>query len=295
MENNVSIAILDTGVAPVDDLGRRGSRIIAAADFINNKAYLYDDNGHGTHVAGIAAGDGFLSQGRHVGVAPRANIVSVKVLDDAGRGKATDALAGIQWIIDNSERYNIRVANLSIGTFDSGSTDPLVRAVEAAWDCGIVMVIAAGNNGPERQSITSPGTSRKVITVGAIDDDNAVDVGGSTVKNFSGRGPTLECIVKPDFVATGCGVVAVKSNSSEMSAARRAKLKVVDEHYVQMSGTSMASPQIAGAVALMLTIRPQLTPDEVKLRLKHSAVDMRFSPNKQGWGMPCIERLLADL
>ena len=224
-----------------------------------------------------------------------ASVTSVKVLDEAGRGNATDALAGIQWIIDNAERYNIRVANLSIGTIDSGSTDPLVRAVEAAWERGIVMVIAAGNNGPARQSITSPGTSRRVITVGAIDDDNLVDVGGNSVKNFSGRGPTLECIVKPDFVAPGCGIVSVKSNSPEMPAARRDKLKVVDKHYVEMSGTSMASPQIAGAVAVLLSMRPQLTPDEVKLRLKHSAVDMRFSPNRQGWGVPSIEKLLANL
>ena len=121
-------------------------------------------------MAGIAAGDGRMSYGRHRGVAPNANIVSVKVLDAAGRGNATDALAGIQWVIDNRERYNIRVANLSIGTKDTGSNDPLVRAVEAAWDAGIVMIVAAGNNGPAKQSITSPGTSRKVITVGASDD-----------------------------------------------------------------------------------------------------------------------------
>jgi len=248
-----------------------------------------------THVAGIAAGDGAMSFGRHVGVAPMSNIVAVKVLDDAGRGNATDALAGIQWIIDNASRYNIRVANLSIGTIDSGRMDPLVKAVEAAWDCGIVMVIAAGNNGPARQTITSPGTSRKVITVGAVDDDNVVDVGGNAMKNFSGRGPTLECIVKPDFVAVGCGVVAAKSNSPELSAGRIEKLKVVDEHYVRMSGTSMASPRIAGAVALLLSKRPDLTPDQVKLSLKHSAIDMHFSPNKQGWGMLDVGVLMANI
>jgi serine protease AprX len=245
-------------------------------------------------VAGVAAGNGIMSRGKYRGVAPEANIVAVKVLDDAGRGNATDALAGIQWVIDNQERYNIRVANLSIGTIDVGSTDPLVRAVEAAWDAGIVMVIAAGNNGPRKQSITSPGTSRKAITVGASDDQNIVDIGGSNMKNFSGRGPTLECIVKPDIVAPGCGIISCLTNSPELSEKRLAKMKIVDDYYVQMSGTSMASPRIAGAIVLLLAKYPKMTPNEVKLRLKHTAVDLRFSPNRQGWGMLDIDGLLKN-
>jgi len=256
---------------------------------------LFDckEQNHGTHVAGVAAGNGAMSQGKYMGIAPEAGIVAIKVLDEAGRGNATDALAGIQWVIDNKRRYNIRVANLSIGTLDVGSTDPLVKAVEAAWDEGIVMVIAAGNNGPRKQSITSPGTSRKAITVGAADDQNFVDIGGSSMKNFSGRGPTTECIIKPDIVAPGCGIISCLTNSSEVSEKRITKMKVVDEWYVQMSGTSMASPRIAGAVALLLQKYPNLTPDEVKLRLKHSALDLRFSRNRQGWGMLDIEKLLS--
>ena len=287
--NKIGIAILDTGVAPVDDL-----HILTSVDFVNKRTHAYDDNGHGTHVAGIAAGNGAKSYGRHMGVAPGAGIVAVKVLDEAGRGNATDALAGIQWIIDNRLLYNIRVANLSIGTLDSGSADPLVRAVEAAWDAGIVMVIAAGNNGPAKQSITSPGTSRKVITVGAADDHNLVDIAGSSLKNFSGRGPTLECIIKPDIVAPGCGIISALSNSAEMSEERLKRLKVVDEYYVKMSGTSMASPRIAGAIALLLSKYPNISPNEVKLRLKNSAVDMRLSPNRQGWGLLDIGRFLTQ-
>ncbi|MDR2183574.1 MAG: S8 family peptidase [Clostridiales bacterium] len=242
----------------------------------------------------MAAGNGAMSFGRHRGVAPQAGLVAVKVLDDAGRGNATDALAGIQWVIDNRERYNIRVANLSIGTIDVGSTDPLVRAVEAAWDVGIVMVVAAGNNGPKKQSITSPGTSRKAITVGASDDQNFVDIGGSNMKDFSGRGPTSECIIKPDIVAPGCGIISCLTNSPELSEKRLAKMKVVDEYYVQMSGTSMASPRIAGAVALLLSKYPDMTPNEVKLALKRSAIDLRFSPNRQGWGILDIDEFLKN-
>jgi len=245
-------------------------------------------------VAGVAAGNGIMSHGRHKGIAYEADLVAIKVLDEAGRGNATDALAGIQWVIDNHKKHNIRVANLSIGTMDVGSADPLVRAVEAAWDAGIVMVIAAGNNGPKKQSITSPGTSRKAITVGAADDQNFVDVGGSNMKNFSGRGPTSECIVKPDIVAPGCGIISCLTNSEELSETRLAKMKVVDEHYVQMSGTSMAAPRIAGAVALLLSKRPEMTPNEVKLALKKCAVDLRFSRNRQGWGMLDINGLLSN-
>ena len=286
----VSIAILDTGVAPVDDL-----RLLANVDFVNRRQHPYDDNGHGTHVAGIAAGNGARSNGRHMGVAPGAGIVAIKVLDEAGRGNAADALAGMQWIIDNGARYNIRVANLSIGTLDTGSADPLVKVVEAAWDAGIVMVVAAGNNGPAKQSITSPGTSRKVITVGASDDHNLVDIAGNSLKNFSGRGPTLECVVKPDIVTPGCGIISTLSNSPEMSEARLKKLKIVDDFYVKMSGTSMASPRIAGAVALMLSKNPNLSPDEVKIRLKNSAANLHLSPNRQGWGLLDINVFLSKI
>ena len=140
----------------------------------------------------------------------------------------------------------------------------------------------------------SPATSRKVITVGASDDQNFADVGGSSLKNFSGRGPTLECIVKPNIVAPGCGIISCLSNSPELGEERLSKLKVLDNYYVQMSGTSMASPRIAGAVALLLSKWPALSPDEVKLALKHSALDLRFSPNRQGWGLLDVQKLLTN-
>ena len=289
----ISIAILDTGIAPVRDLISPTNRILASIDFVNKLSHAYDDNGHGTHVAAIAAGNGLMSNGVHRGVAPQAGVVSVKVLDEEGRGNATDALAGIQWIIDNKNLYNIKVANLSIGTMDVGVADPLVKAVEAAWDAGIVMVIAAGNNGPKKQSITSPGTSRKVITVGASDDQNPVDIAGNAMKNFSGRGPTLDCIVKPDILAPGCGIISCLSNSPELCPTRVAKMNLVGGHYVRMSGTSMASPQIAGACALLLLKYPKLSPNDVKLRLKNTAINLQFSPNRQGWGLLDIDGLLG--
>ncbi len=123
-----------------------------------------------THVAGIAAGNGIRSKGKYCGIAPEANIVAIKILTKEGKGNAADVLAGIQWLVDHASLYDIKVANLSLGTNNTSSTDLMVRAVEAAWAKGITMVIAAGNNGPDFGTITSPGISRKVITVGASDD-----------------------------------------------------------------------------------------------------------------------------
>jgi len=240
------------------------------------------------------AGNGMASYGAYVGLNPQADLVSVKVLDADGRGSSADALAGLQWVVGNKDRYGIRVANLSIGTTDAGGGDPLVRAVDAAWDAGIVMVIAAGNGGPHVSSVTSPGISRKVITVGAYDDADCVDAFGAQLRNFSGRGPTSECVIKPDILASGCGIVSLLSNSSEMSPERLARMQVIMDSYVKMSGTSMASPQVAGAVSLLLTKYPQLMPDAVKLALKHSAKSLNMPPNRQGWGILDVDALLRQ-
>ncbi len=290
----ITIAVLDTGVAPVDDLVLPKNRIIAFKDFVNGETEPYDDNCHGTHVAGIAAGNGYRSKGKYMGISPEANIVAVKILDDEGKGNAGDVLAGIQWIVDNKERYNIRVANLSIGTDDIGSKDPLVRAVEAAWDAGIVMTIAAGNNGPSPNTVTSPGISRKVITVGASDDNKTVTIWGDTLQNFSGRGPTGECIVKPDIIAPGSDIVSCLSSSVSISSMEAKKLKIVDKFYTQMSGTSMSTPIVAGAVASLLQRKPNLTPDQVKLKLKYSTVSLNYSQNQQGWGLLNVERFVLS-
>ncbi len=288
----ITLAILDTGIAPVDDLCYPKNRIIAFKDFVNGKNEPYDDNAHGTHVAGIAAGNGHCSDGKYSGIAPECNIVSIKILDNNGHGNASDVLAGLQWLMDNREKYNIRIANLSIGTIDAGSNDPLVRAVEYAWDKGIVMTIAAGNNGPDARTVTSPGISKKVITVGASDDHKSSTIWGASLVNFSGRGPTSECIVKPDVLAPGADIISCLSTSDGISEKRRAELKLVSEHYVRMSGTSMATPVLSGAIALLLEKYPHLKPDDVKYLLKKSAVSLNYPKNQQGWGLLNIQELL---
>lgn len=154
----ISIAFIDTGICKNNDFD---SRIKCFYDVVNHKNYVYDDCGHGTHVAGICSGSGANSNGKYRGIAPESNIVMIKALDFEGKGTASDVLTGIQWIADNCKKYNIRILNMSIGAGITNTKDPLVRAAEILWDMGIVVVAAAGNNGPQKGTISSPGISKK--------------------------------------------------------------------------------------------------------------------------------------
>lgn len=259
---DITIAFLDTGICYIPDFQ---GRILYFKDFINNKRVIYDDNGHGTHVAGIAS-----SNGIYKGLAPKSNIIALKVLNSSGQGNASDVLAGIQWIANNYKKYNIRIVNLSIGTSTSVKNDPLVDAVEKLWDMGIVVVTAAGNNGPNPGTISSPGTSKKIITVGSSDDEKYNKI-------FSGRGPTRDCIIKPDILAPGNNITSCKCTIGT---------------YKKLSGTSMSTPIISGAIALLLEKEPKLSPDDVKYMLKLSSTSLNMPPNRQGWGLLNVENLL---
>ncbi len=285
----IGIAILDTGISAVNDFISPNNRIIAFKDFINNKKAPYDDNGHGTHVAGIAGGNGINSLGRYKGIAPSCNLIAVKVLDSEGKGNAGDVLAGMQWVIDNKKRYNIKILNLSIGTNNTSLDDPLVKAVEKAWNIGIAVTIAAGNNGPKKSSISSPAISKKVITIGASDDHKHANFFGNTLINFSGRGPTLECIVKPDIIAPGVNIVSCLSKNI---TANKNEIKVIDNSYFALSGTSMATPIVSGGIALLLEKYKDLKPDDIKLMLKKCSVSLNLPKNQQGWGLIDINKLL---
>lgn len=289
----VTIAVVDTGIHPSRDFE---GRIVVFKDFVNNVVNPHDDNCHGTHVAGIAAGSGVSSGGKYGGIAPLANIAAIKSLDVDGGGESCSVLSGLQWVLENHRSYNIRIANLSVGTNEAMSKDLLVRAVESLWDAGIVMVVAAGNNGDAPGSITSPGISKKVITVGASDDFIPIDMGSAGImKDYSGRGPTYDCIIKPNILAPGTGIVSCLSK--DLSPQRMAHISslIIDEHHVCLSGTSMSTPVVSGAVALLLEARPDLTPDEVKLVLKHSARDIKKPPNQQGWGLLDIGKMLGGI
>lgn len=258
----VGAALLDTGIYPHMDFK---NRIWAFFDFVSYKSRPYDDNGHGTHVAGILAGDGTASMGKYKGMAPGCGITALKVLDRHGNGSKENVLQAFQWILENRRKYKIRIVNISVGTTyrTKNDQDVLIQGVEKLWDEGLVVVAAAGNQGPEPGSVTAPGCSKKVITVGSSD----MLSGNSAV---SGRGPTFECVCKPDIVAPGNKVISCASGESSP--------------YGVKSGTSMSTPLISGAIALMLEKDPCLTNVEIKMMLKESADDMGLPRNQQGWG-----------
>ena len=297
----IGVAILDTGINLHKDFTDNGEnkRILVFKDLINRRDEMYDDNGHGTHIAGIIGGNGLASRGKYVGVAPKCNLIILKVLNYKGDGNISDVLAGLQWIIDNKKKYNIRIVNISVGTTTKERGDEnslLVRGVNAAWDSGLVVVVAAGNNGPNPMSISTPGISRKVITVGSSDDNVSVELFGSRKTDYSGRGPTLACIKKPDIVAPGSNIVscnAGKYNNRYRGNPFMGGKQDYSMLYTVKSGTSMATPIVSGAVALLLELYPQMTNKDVKIKLRNSAIDLGYEGNKQGWGLLNIPNLLS--
>ncbi|MED2970768.1 S8 family peptidase [Fictibacillus sp. B-59209] len=285
----VAIAVVDTGVYPHADLKER---IVAFKDLVNQKTETYDDNGHGTHCAGDAAGNGYLSDGKYKGPAPEANIVGVKVLNKTGSGSLSTVIAGVQWCMDNKEKYGIKIISMSLGSqaTQPAAEDPVVKIVEEAWKQGIVVCIAAGNEGPDEKTISSPGISPKVITVGAMDDQNTIERTDDIPADFSSRGPTIDGITKPDLLTPGVNIVSLRSPGSYLD--KVSKSSRVAENYFSLSGTSMATPICAGVAALVLQQNPELTPDEVKEKLLNSAEDWGLPRNTQGKGYLDVSKLI---
>lgn len=280
----ITAAVLDTGLAPHPDLK---GRVLAFKDCIGGRRTFYDESGHGTHVAGILAGDGKLSGGVLAGMAPEAKLVILKVLDEKGEGNIAHIIEGIEWIKRNWRRYGIRIVNLSAGAkegLDAEKERRLVEAVEELWDIGLVVVVSAGNYGPGRGTVAIPGTSKKVITVGAIGLRTENGKGGRTEVEIgcSGQGPTSGCIVKPDLVAPGYRIISCNKMTPEDP-----------KPYTIKSGTSMATPVVAGAVALLLSKYPDMSSVEVKLRLRESCVRIGDA-GMYGWGCLMVDRLLAE-
>ena len=267
----ITAAVLDTGIYPHRDFG---SRIRVFQDFISYRTKPYDDNGHGTHVCGILCGDGSSSLGKHKGMAPDCEIAALKVLDRFGNGNKETVLRAFEWLLKYREQYGIRIVNISVGTTykTRNDHDALIQGVERLWDEGLVIVTAAGNQGPKPASITAPGCSRKVITVGSSD----LLEGKAGV---SGRGPTFECVCKPDIVAPGKAIISCSPGPSAS--------------YSVKTGTSMSTPLISGAIALMLEKNPKLTNLEIKMMLKDSADDLGLPRNQQGWGKFNCKRFLS--
>jgi serine protease AprX len=294
----IGIAVIDSGIANVDDLKGK----IVYSQLLNTGATPGDLYGHGTHVAGILAGSGKDSTGSQYlrtfhGVAQGVSLIDLQVLDQDGAGTDSFTIAGIEQAIALASKYNIRVINLSLGrpVFESYTQDPLCQAVEQAWKAGITVVVAAGNYGRANPTttfgygtITAPGNDPYVITVGAMNDMGTPILSDDVITTYSSKGPTLfDMIAKPDIVAPGNLIDSLESPKNSLLAAypqlgipvdlyTNTTSTAISANYMQLSGTSMSTPFVSAAAALMLQQHPTLTPDQIKARLMKTADKTTF-------------------
>lgn len=286
--NGIGVAILDSGILPHPDFVRNGNRILRFVDFTEEAKehrhgipipQYHDPAGHGTHVAGILCGDGVMSAGKYCGLAPKSHMVCCRVLDEKGEGSATVVGEAIRWVIANKEKYGIRILNLSFGSTENGTkaAAELNTLAECAWDCGLVVVASSGNSGPKPGSVTAPGSSKKVITVG-----------GEAIDLKPGRGPTFECVMKPELIAPSSGIMSTAASGGSYGK------RGVRYYYIGRSGTSMATPMVSGAIAVLLGCIPELSNKEVKQILRDSAVSTGFSKEIQGWGRVNLQNMLHE-
>jgi serine protease AprX len=279
----VTVAVVDTGVEPVADLA---GRVIGGVDFSADEDPYDDLFGHGTFIAGLIAGNGASSNGAYKGVAPNANIVSIKIASRDGASDVSHVLAGIQWAVSFKDTYGIRVINLSLGTDSTQSyyLSPLNAAVERAWDAGIVVTVSSSNRGPNPGTVTKPGDDPLVVTVGALDDKGTPGRGDDIMAGYSGAGPTAaNGLIKPDLVASGRSLIGLRVPGSKVDAAYPGSR--VGTNYFKGSGTSFSTGVTSGAVALLLDREPGLTPDQVKARLLGTAAAGPVgNPNVDGHG-----------
>jgi len=263
----VGVAIVDSGVMAHEDYKDRISLFIDLTK--DQKEEPYDEHGHGTHIAGIIAGDGKRSKGKYVGVAPEANIIGIKVLNHFGGGYLSAYIRGIQLAVENMDEYNIKVLNFSLGLNQNSSYhfDPMAMAVEEAVKAGLTVVVAGGNEGHMTGTISTPGIAPNAITVGGL-DDRAMPT--KRVARFSSYGPTrYDNIMKPDVIAPGYEIYSTS----------------ISNNYIDRTGTSMSAPIVSGLAAMLYQLKPDLTPDEVKEIIKETAVPLPKEPEyAQGKG-----------
>jgi serine protease AprX len=306
----VGVAVIDTGVAgdAPDFKGADGrSRIVANVVTSPFAATAGDGFGHGTHVAGIIAGNSFSRApkdpfyGKYIGIAPESNLIAIKASDDAGNATILDVINGIAFAVDHKADFNIRVLNLSLSTDTpvSYKLDPLDAAVEYAWRKGIVVVAAAGNRGAASDAVKyAPANDPYVISVGGIDEQ--ANSGQGKRADWSSVGTTQDGIAKPEVLAPGAHIVSVLAPGSAFL--QLCPNCAIGGSYFKAGGTSMAAPVVAGAAALLLQARPSLTPDQVKALLmgtdkfvpgeKTGQIDIERAVFTQTYSVPAVNRYL---
>ena len=283
----IGVAVIDSGVTTWhDDLagGPGTQRVDAFVDFVNGASSPYDDNGHGTHVAGIIAGNGFDSSGARTGIAPGVHLVALKVLDAQSRGRISSLIAAFGYLVANRDSLHVRIVNVSVGAqvAESYNTDLLTQAARRAVDAGLIVIAAAGNNGrangePQYGGVTAPGNAPWVLTVGAFSHQGTADRSDDVMAAFSSRGPTkADYLAKPDLVAPGVGIESLSDPGSTLYTTRSSALLggTVSTSYLPylcLTGTSQATPVVSGTAALMLQANPALTPNAVKAILQFTS------------------------
>ncbi len=274
----ISIAIVDTGIDashPDFYFDNGTSKIKFSVSFVPGEDSR-DYFGHGTHVAGIAAGTGKASGYKFVGVAPEASLYNVKVLNSGGIGYTSWVIAGIEFAVN----HTASVINLSLGAnTNNDGTDPLSLACDWAVEQGVTVVVAAGNAGPDEYTVGSPACARNVITVGATTKQDQMAV-------FSSRGPTADFRIKPDVVAPGVDIVAPAAVGSYLwnYLSTYDPSRIVGNRYYSLSGTSMATPHITGVAALLRELHPAWSPQRIKSAMMNSAQDLNQTLSDQGSG-----------
>ena len=300
--SGIGVAIIDSGITGWhDDLADSvgALRVDRFVDFVNGRTVPYDDHGHGTHVAGIVAGNGFDSAGARSGIAPAVRLSVFKTLDASAKGRISDVIAALGYILANKDALNIRVVNLSVatGVYESYYSDPLTLAAQRLVVAGVVVVAAGGNNGRDPQGrthyggVTAPGNAPWVLTVGATSHMGTVARADDDMAAFSSRGPSaVDYAAKPDVVAPGVGIESLSDPDSSLYTTLAQYLlpgSVATSYlpYLSLSGTSMSTPVVTGTVALMLQANPALTPNQVKAILQYtSQVDADYDALTQGAG-----------
>jgi serine protease AprX len=277
----VGIAVIDTGIAgDLPDLRAADgtSRVVASVVTNPDGTTAEDGYGHGTHVAGIIAGDsrrrgaGDPLAGRYMGIAPDAHLIAIKASDDAGRSTILDAIYGLQFAVDHHDEYDIRVVNLSLSSTVPGSyrTDPLDAAVEAAYFHGLLVVAAAGNRGSAEDATDyAPGNDPFALSVGGVDDQGTHARGDDVFAEWSSRGETQDGFAKPDIAAPGAHIVSTLAPGSLF--ADMCPSCIVDGDYIRLGGTSMAAPVVSGVAALVFQAHPDWTAAQVKATLIETA------------------------
>lgn len=267
----VRVAVIDTGCALHPDLALGKNRIIKFVDFVNDKKFAYDDNGHGTFVCGVVGGNGLLSNTKFHGIAPKCELVVLKALNSNGETQVFTILDAMQWVMDNKDKFDIKVCCMSFGSEPLNQNDPLKIGAEVLWDNGVVVVCASGNDGASLEGVKSPAISSKIISVGACQQKNSE----LSVAKFSSWGE-FEGINRPDLVAPGVDVCSLNTSG----------------FYTIMSGTSVSTPVVAGAVALILENK-SLSPNQIKSLLLNSATPLQTEKEKSGAGLLNISKTLS--